>query len=630
MCGIAGILTPAGGEQPTAALAAQIASLRHRGPDDSGTWHDPEGRVHLGHTRLAVLDLSDAGHQPMLSRSERFVVVFNGEIYNFPSLRKELEGRGYDFRSQSDTEVLLGAVEVFGIHDTVSRLIGMFAFFVYDRKEKKGWLARDRFGEKPLFLYQRNGMVAFASEIKALKRCGFFQFALNECAVPEYLAFGFSWSEETLYEGITRVMPGQLVCVDAETGAVSLDDYWNAAENLARVQETSPFSGSFDDAVDKLDELVNKAVEAQRLSDAPLGAFLSGGVDSSLISAVAQAQSERPVSTFSIGFADPRYDESGYARAVARHIGSDHHEWKVSSTDVLDMVPELFHAYDEPFFDSSAIPMLLLSRFARQHVTVALSGDAGDELFLGYNRYARVQRLWRWSRLLPHPAKGLSRSVAAALSRSSVTSPLRRVTDLVSVAGSHSPSELNCILQVLDRSEYHKWCGSQGHGRRHSHAGLSAARIDDIERYLAGDILAKVDRASMRYSLEARVPLLDPDIVDFSMTLPVDYLRSGGEGKRVLRALLRRYVPENTCNPGKKGFSVPLSSWLKRELSGWVDEVLRDGEALGGDLLQVSEAKELVNQLRTGDTSCIHRLWSRLVLLEWFCSNAGPNQRGFR
>ncbi len=588
MCGIAGFW---GDRTPDEGAAIRMAAvIANRGPDDYGTWSDAENGIALGHRRLSILDLSPAGHQPMCSSCERYTLVFNGEIYNHLDLRTELEEESgaFAWRGHSDTETLLAALRHWGVAGTLDRLNGMFAFALWDGRDKTLFLARDRMGEKPLY-YGRNGdSFLFASELKALAAYPHWKVDVDRDALALYLRYGNVPAPWSIYKGISKLPPAHFVAVREQGRSIGTPEcYWNL-EAIASAG-TGSATGEPGDLADELDELLRDSVGRRMLADVPLGAFLSGGYDSTTVVAQMQAQSTQPVRTFSIGFHDQDYNEAVHAGTVATHLGTDHTELYVTAKEAMEVIPDLPQIYDEPFADSSQIPTFLVSRMAREHVKVSLSGDGGDELFGGYNRHVVGPDVWmrsaRWPVSVRH---GLGRAVGLA-ARTGRLPGASRIPQL-----GEKLEKLSGALHAEDGEAFYKHLVSHWkqpdaivRGGREPDTivdSMDAGRalpglrermmFLDMMTYLPDDILTKVDRASMAVSLEARVPLLDHRLVEFAWRVPTEYKVRDGQGKWLLRQVLYRYVPKEIMDRPKMGFAVPLAEWLRGPLRDWAETLL--------------------------------------------------------
>jgi asparagine synthase (glutamine-hydrolysing) len=570
---------------PQAVIRQACERMRHRGPDSQGYWHDDKADMALGHVRLAILDLTEAGHQPMISECSRYALVLNGEIYNHLQLRQALQAQGKapQWRGHSDTETVLAALAAWGVAATLQALTGMFAIALWDRDAQTLTLMRDRLGEKPLYYGYIQGRFAFASELQVLEAVPGFNASLDRNALALLLRHNYIGGPHSIYSSVQKLPAGcSLTLTVSGHQAVQIPEpvsYWSVSNVVAQAHAEPLHFANDEQAVDALQQCLEQAVQGQMLSDVPLGAFLSGGVDSSLISALMQAGSTRPVNTFSIGFDEPAFDEAPYAREVARHLGTRHSELYVSSSDALNLVPKLAGLYDEPFADASQIPTLLVTQMARRHVTVALSGDGGDELFCGYSRYFRALQ-WQARRMrIPAFARPL---LAAALRLASLGVP--------ALAAREQLARLASRLGASHLGEFYLSFVSywpQGRGligapacpaTVFDHASnddlLLQMSVIDLQTYLPDDILVKVDRAAMASSLETRVPLLDHRVVEFALRLPASYKVRQGKGKWLLRQVLYRHVPAALIDRPKKGFSVPLANWLRGPLRDWAHALL--------------------------------------------------------
>ena len=603
MCGITGFfspreLDPAQAEESVVAMAD---TLVHRGPDDAGVWVDATAGIALGHRRLSIVDLSPNGHQPMRSASGRWVISFNGEIYNFPSLRQELEGLGHRFRGHSDTEVLLAAVEQWGVHKALERFNGMFAFALWDRADRVLHLARDRAGEKPLYYGWMGDTFVFGSELKSMRRHPAFRPEIDRDALVLFLCYAYVPAPYSIYRDVCKLVPGTVLSIAAAGPRTPRPvPYWSAKDVVERAT-ADPFRGTPDEAVSQLDALLHDAVRMQMVADVPLGAFLSGGIDSSTVVAIMQAESSRPVKTFTIGFAEEGYNEAHYAAAVARHLGTDHTELYVTPSEAMTVIPRLPTMYDEPFADASQIPTHLVSTLARRQVTVSLSGDAGDELFGGYNRHTWGARIWRRVGWMPRPTR---HAVAAGLT---AVSP-QRWKSLFRLLGPVLPNAIRTrsdavhkvarVLGAKSADALYVGLASQWSVPEAVVVGATAApptiisdaaawpgvqdfahrmMFLDLVTYLPDDILAKVDRAAMAVSLETRLPLLDPRVIEFAWRLPLSMKVRGTVGKWALRQVLHRYVPRALVERPKMGFGVPIGAWLRGPLRDWAEALLDEG-----------------------------------------------------
>jgi asparagine synthase (glutamine-hydrolysing) len=632
-------------------------AIINRGPDDGGVWADVETSIALAHRRLSVVDLSPAGHQPMVSVSGRYVIVFNGEIYNHLDIRAELEKRPHPnllpegegvkmkWRGHSDTETLLAGIDTWGFEATLKKSTGMFAIALWDKQSRVLTLARDRMGEKPLYFgwqgsgEQRNFL--FGSELKALKQHPAFVATVNRDALCLLLRHNYIPAPYSIYRGISKLEPGCLLTVSLEQPEPKIWKYWDTLE-VASAGVKNQFVGSANDAVDALEKLAKNAVRQQMMADVPLGAFLSGGIDSSTVVALMQAQSSRPVKTFTIGFNEEGYNEAEHAKAVARHLGTEHTELYVTAQQAMDVIPRLPSLYCEPFSDSSQIPTFLVSQLARQHVTVSLSGDAGDELFCGYNRYQMTNDLWCKISLAPLPlralaAKGITsispkkwdriaRFIPSASRYSSVGDKLHKGAG---VLASRSAGELY-LGMVSHLSDPATWViGGKEPLTRLTDEHAVVNGLDPVERmmaldavsYLPDDILVKVDRAAMGVSLESRVPFLDHRIVEFAWSLPLEYKLREEQTKWPLRQVLYRYVPRELIDRPKMGFGIPLHDWLRGPLREWAEELLAEERLRREGFFHPEPIRQKWAEHLSGQRNWASLLWNVLMFQTWLESN---------
>ncbi|MBU9487645.1 asparagine synthase (glutamine-hydrolyzing) [Burkholderia multivorans] len=648
MCGIDGFLNSVAFDEETArgTLARMTASLAHRGPDAQGLWVDPAAGIALGHRRLAIVDLSVHGRQPMASACGRYVMVFNGEIYNHRELRAQLErvGRAPAWRSHSDTEVLLAAFAAWGVDATLRRATGMFALALWNRESRVLTLARDRIGEKPLYYGRIGDALVFASELKALRAYPGFDGEIDRDALCLYLRHSAVPAPHTIYRGIRKLPPGSWIQFEHAQDTPRIRTYW-ALEHAIDAGHHEPFAGTAAEAVDRLDTVLRQAVARQMEADVPLGAFLSGGVDSSAIVALMQAQSAAPVDTFTIGFHEAGYDEAGYAKAVARHLGTRHTELYVTADHALDVVPKLPAIYDEPFSDASQIPTFLVAELTRRHVKVSLSGDGGDELFGGYTRYFLTPRLWRKLHRVPAAVRTRIAGALHAL-RPDHADQLAAVAQGAWGAGElrDSPTRIGDRLHKLGHvmtadsriGLYRLLMSSVHHPERIALAGhepptpldtVSAwpahlsfaeqAMAIDTLTYLPTDILTKVDRAAMAVSLETRMPFLDHHVVEFAWRLPASLRLPEGQSKALLRRLLDRYVPTELIDRPKQGFCAPIDHWLRGALRDWADALLQPSRLRDEGFFDAAAVERLWRQHQTGRMNWQHQLWTVLMFQAW-------------
>lgn len=641
MCGIAGIVTWGGKPASRDELVRMTTAIAHRGPDDAGVWIDEDAGIAFGHRRLSIIDLSIHGHQPMHSASGRYVLCYNGEIYNFEDIRRQLEAEhaAPAWRGHSDSEVLLAAIERWGIESALARCVGMFALAVWDRETRTLSFARDRIGEKPLYFGIIDGRLLFASELSALKQALAGEPAIDRASLARFVQFSYIPAPQTIYQGIYKLRPGHLLSLRSilDTDTVG-KPYWRlSADDPARQAELLTLPDS--ELVSQVHDTLAKAVKAQMISDVPFGAFLSGGIDSSLVVSLMQSQSQNKVRTFTIGFEEREFDEAPYAKEVARHLGTEHTELYVTSKDALDLIPNLAGIYSEPFADSSQIPTTLVSRLTRDHVTVALSGDGGDELFAGYPRYQLTERLWKRIRSIPLPLRSAaSRALRCAdqsqwdavLSRLLSEKRLadingRRVHRLAQLFTARDLGSLYVRLMSQWSPDQELVLGSpaldllpnQGFDRNAADA-LSAMRRWDVDQYLPDDLLVKVDRASMSTSLETRAPMLDHRLVELAFSLPRHALVRNGVGKWALREVLDAYVPRKLIERPKAGFSIPIGPWLAGPLRSWAEDLLDPARLSGEGFFDAGKIAGMWNEHKSGKFDRSSYLWNVLIFNSWF------------
>jgi asparagine synthase (glutamine-hydrolysing) len=637
MCGIAGFLTnsAANSNELGDISAGMSAALQHRGPDDEGIWIDGDSGIALVHRRLAIVDLSAAAHQPMTSADGRFLIIYNGEVYNFQAMRSELEAKGRVFRGHSDTEVILESIADCGIKATVSRLIGMFALAVWDRRDRTLTLVRDRLGIKPIYWTKSGNLFLFGSELKALHVHPRFKPQIDRSAVAAFLRHNYIPAPRTIYEGVYKLEPGCILTLPCN-GEPNIERFWDARA-VANAGQANQFDKSDAELTDDLEALLQDAVSRRMIADVPLGAFLSGGIDSSTVVALMQSANMDKVRTFSISFEEAGFDEAPHAAAVARHLGTEHTELTVTARQALDVIPKLSEWYDEPFADSSQIPTYLVSAMTRQHVTVALSGDGGDELFAGYNRYQFAQDSWGKLSLLPRPVRqGMACAITAI-----PPSTWDKIATVV--PGALRPQQvgdkahkLASLLGLEDDTALYRqlvthWEPSQ------LMPGVAEAKgvlwdptvADDFPRllermqfldtvtYLPDDILTKVDRASMAVALEARVPLIDHRVVEFAWRLPQRVKVRNGTTKWLLRQVLDRHVPAALIDRPKMGFGIPLGDWLRGPLRDWAEELLSEQRLREDGLVDGKVVRRYWQEHLSGKRNWQYLLWDVLMLESW-------------
>jgi asparagine synthase (glutamine-hydrolysing) len=642
MCGFAGFFRSRSltAEEVGDDLRRMAGSLQHRGPDDEGFWHDVGAGIALCHRRLAIIDLSASGHQPMSSPAGRYTIAFNGEIYNYRDLRKELGQCGYSFKGGSDTEVLLAAIDHWGVQAAVERCIGMFAFALWDRDERTLVLARDPFGEKPLYYGVCADTLLFGSELKALRQHHRWSDEIDRNAVALLMQNDSVPAPFSIFEGIKKLSPGCCLTVQVRNGQFRFNEhrYWRIEELFAQGARASEGMTEAQ-SLQAVDDAISTAVGRQMVADVPLGAFLSGGVDSSLVVAYMQKATSRPVKTFSIGFREQAFDESRFARAVAQHLGTDHTELILTPRECLEVIPQLPQIYDEPFADPSQIPTYLVSRLARQSVTVALSGDGGDELFGGYSRYLIAMAKWRRMRRVP----AILRSGGSALVERLPPQALQLLAKSGSLwsrrfakrglAYTLPDKSLRWRASTLDefyRTGLRRWQGSWqpaigANAETHGATMSAVTHTDELKQlmyadtcsYLPNDILVKVDRAAMSVSLETRIPLLDPGVARAAWSVPSNILLKDGRGKWVLRALLEQHVPKKLMDRPKSGFAIPLAQWLRADLRPWATDLLDAYQMRQEGFLDVTKVQHRWRQHLNNDANWAPHLWNVLMFQSW-------------
>lgn len=638
MCGIVGFL--GGLSAPIESLTTMAQAIVHRGPDDRGVWFDEDHGVGLAHARLSILDLSPAGHQPMHSVSERYVLVFNGEIYNHLNLRAELNDlRAINWRGHSDTETLLAGFEVWGIELTIKKCVGMFAIAVWDRKLEQLNLLRDRFGEKPLYYGWQNNKFMFASELKALKVHPDFVGKINRQALNHYFRLNYIPTPLSIYEDIFKLEPGMVATFSKVGESISKKSFW-CSEDIIVSKDISELSA--DEAVNKLELLIKQSIQDQKLSDVPLGAFLSGGIDSSTVVGVLQSISDRPVKTFTIGFENAEFNEASEALAVAKHLGTEHRELIVSAEDALAVIHQLPFMYDEPFADASQIPTYLVSKLAKVEVTVCLSGDGGDELFCGYNRYHYTSKVWSHLEKVPFFVRKTLSSILLSFSPSfwdklsallrlnrklpnlgnkiqkgAVALKARNIEDLYTRVVSNWDMD-----EKLVKDTFYEKLPLLSNPTKLKHLNdLEKMMLWDKQSYLMDDVLVKTDRATMACSLEGRVPLLDYRIAEFAASLPIVFKYREGKGKWILREVLYRYVPKELIERPKKGFSLPIADWLRGPLKDWANALLDSKRIDSEGFLESSLIQKKWQEHLSDKRDWSSQLWSVLMFQLWLEKN---------
>ena len=642
MCGITGFWSFGSQLQGLSLdrIAQEMADqLTSRGPDSSGVWWEKENHLAFGHRRLAIVDLTETGHQPMTSASERFVITYNGEVYNAPELHETLSAKGYSFRGSSDTEVILAACETYGVEEATKLLIGMFAFALWDAKDRKLHLVRDRLGIKPLYWGLHQQTLFFGSQLKSFRPHPLWRPEINRSVLPNYFRFGYVSGLSSIYKDIQKLPPGCIATIEGQD-KITVKPYWSMEETIqkGRAQKLTQTPMEW---VDQLEDLLKDAVKRCMVSDVPLGAFLSGGIDSSTVVALMQTQNSIPIQTFSIGFEEEQYNEAQHAAAVARHLGTQHHELYLKPSEALEIIPTIPEWCDEPFADSSQIPTFLVSRLAQKHLKVCLSGDGGDEFFAGYSRYFQAERFW--NRLSPLPK--FLRKIASSGIRSISPAQWDFVNGLI--PGKHSrphmgdkahklASLLNCpnrkslylnLISLWDNPESlmlndgkDSYEGFQDPWKNNlfgpDNSFIEEMQYIDSRTYLPDDILSKVDYASMAVGLESRVPLLDHRVIEFAWAVPLELKQKHPQGKWILREVLKRYVPESLTERPKMGFGVPIDQWLRGPLRSWAEELLSES-SLKNSGLNSSPIRQRWQEHLSEQRHWHYALWPVLMYQAW-------------
>jgi asparagine synthase (glutamine-hydrolysing) len=634
MCGIAGFINFAR-NQDAAALAAVAKSmsdvLTYRGPDEGDTWTAPSAGFALGQRRLSIVDLSPAGHQPMPSADGRFVIAYNGEIYNAREVAADLPVRSW--RGHSDTEVLIEACAAWGVEKATKRFIGMFAFALWDNAERKLTLVRDRLGIKPLYFGRQNNVFLFASELKAFRAHPAFTPSVSPAAIAAYLRLGYVPSPLSIFEGISKLPPGHILSIDAD-GREHLTCYWDVRDKAVAGQAALDLRPD-EEIIDEVADLLADAVRRRMVADVPVGAFLSGGIDSATVVALMQTQSSRPVKTFTIGFDDKRFNEAARAKAIAKHLGTEHSEMIVSAEEARAVIPLLPDMFDEPFADYSQIPTYLVSKMARRDVTVSLSGDGGDEVFGGYTRYFALDRIWRTMGMIPSGLRARAGSAVRAVPPGvlDIASALIPEKLRPSFPGDKMHKAADIISQPSPDAMYANLVSLWQHTPRSADTCaypwndpslardipdlVARMRMMDMVTYLPGDILDKLDRATMAVSLEGRIPLLDHRLVEKSWTLPRNMLIRDGKGKWLLRQILRRHVPDSLTEQPKMGFSIPLGEWLRGPLREWAEDLISEDALASTGFIDASAVRQVWSNHLTGQVNRPHNIWAILMLQAW-------------
>ena len=625
MCGIAGFLSPYHVDPHTAKTAAvgMRDALFHRGPDDSGVWIDAKNGVAMTHRRLSILELSSAGHQPMLSPSGRFVICFNGEIYNHLSLRQQLNSSAW--RGGSDTETVLACIEAWGLTTTLKRCVGMFALALWDQDERCLALARDRLGEKPLYYGWQDQTFVFASELKAIRRHPQFLGKINHKTIPAFLKLGYIPGPESIWEGIYKLEPGHIAWIRPDPSACPrAESYWSFTD-VVRAGRQQPFIGSYHDATDALESHLTSAVRQQMISDVPLGVFLSGGIDSSIVTALMQRFSSTPINTFSIGFDIESHNEAPHAKRIAEYLGTHHHEYYLSASDIQAVIPDLPEIYDEPFADSSQIPTLLLSKNTAKSVKVALTGDGGDELFAGYARYFHIARQFNRLSNIPRSVRQAGAMLVNGLrSLTSQVEHLNKLGDLLTeerLEGMYRFYQSKSQLKLTSIEEVYNPYFSQSSTWPLVDDYVSWMMCADVKTYLPDDLLVKVDRAAMSASLETRAPFLSHELYAFCWSLPPSYKYRHGASKALLKDVLTRHLPTALFERPKRGFAIPIAKWLRADLREYADAHLNQTVLRSTGFLNADRIGGLWRQHQEGRRDASATLWNVLTLISWMKRN---------
>lgn len=640
MCGITGYCTFSNDnsyEQLESIINKMSDSLSSRGPDDKGFWIDSNKGIALGHRRLSILDLSSSGHQPMVSNNQRYIISFNGEIYNFKDLKTILINKGYNFKSNTDTEVMLMSFEEWGVKDSLQRFDGMFAFVVWDRNKNEFWLARDKIGEKPLYYGFQNQKFFFGSELKSIHSNSFFKPVVDKDALSMFLKYSYVPSPLSIYKGIKKLQPGHYVNLKDPFKIPNPKPFWDIIE-ITKTCSNNIYDGIENDAIDHLESILKKSIESRMVSDVSIGAFLSGGIDSSTIVSIMQKVSNKPINTFTIGFKDQKYNEALKAKKIANHLKTNHTELYVSNNDLLNVIPDLSNIYDEPFADSSQIPTTLISGLAKKNVTVALTGDGGDELFGGYNRYFLAQKYWSIIKLIPFIfRKYISKSIESipnnyisnfeniffGNSNYQITNKFYKIGNILKQKDLRST--YNRLVSIIDQPNDYLTFNNQIRSTINNakewnliNDKTMIMQFLDLTTYLPDDILVKVDRAAMISSLETRVPFLSPEVIKFALSLPKNFKYRNNEGKWILRELLYRHVPKKIISGPKIGFGIPLKDWLKNTLKDWSESLISNNVLKEHNYFNVNEIQKMWNLHQSGKFDYSSQIWNIIMFQSWY------------
>lgn len=646
MCGIVGLWINSSSDYQNLdkLITPMISSLSHRGPDADGMWIDKKTNLAFGHRRLSILDLSSAGSQPMESQHGRYIITYNGEIYNHDQIRAEInkDRLDYKWKGTSDTETILAAIDVYGVNKMLDLCSGMFAMAIWDKHDKKLFLARDRFGEKPLYYFTQNEKIFFASELKALRSNPLYNFQIDPKSTNNFLRNGFIDEEHCIDSGVRKVNPGEIISFKNPASIPVSSFYWSHFDQIKGKTDSNKFNESFEEASARIENVMTDTVHSHMISDVPLGSFLSGGIDSSLITALMQKNSREPINTFTVGFEEDIFNEAQYAEKISEHLGTNHTTFILKESHAIDIIPDLAGIYDEPFADYSQIPTLLLSREAKKHVSVVLTGDGGDEIFGGYNRHVLAPKLWNVANFFPSSIKkflfsfisglnnqtNIEKSLLKSTFNKAALSPqlllkLSKIINALSNSTSYQNlyTNLTCIFDEPNNylNERYRF-SNQTLNKYNFDESLDKSRwtmLMDSLIYLPGDILTKVDRASMSTSLETRAPLIDRRIAEAASSLNVEFLINKRKGKYVLRDILSRHLPDYLFERPKQGFTIPLDSWLRKELRDWCEDLLSVNKIKKYSILEPNKVRALWNEHLDHQNNHSAKLWAILMLQAW-------------